>query len=78
MLLRRGNFHDGEYYIDEMRGDDPVALHIARADSPLEALKKVTAGPFVIRTSESNWFRVVDERQNQVFSYALAEVSRPR
>jgi hypothetical protein len=53
-----------------VRGDDAVALHVVTAESPLEALKKVISGRFVIRTSEPNWFRVVDERQSEVFSYA--------
>lgn len=41
-----------KFYIDEMRGDFVVALHIAEGQTPLEAVAKVTGGPLVVRTSQ--------------------------
>ena len=43
-----------KYHIDEMQGDELLALHIAHGTSALEAMNKVTAGPFVIRTVQAH------------------------
>jgi hypothetical protein len=67
-----------QYHIDEMQGDELLAVHVAIGDTPMEAVGKVTAGPFVVRTSQKHWFRVVDERQSQVFKFAHADGVRPR
>jgi hypothetical protein len=54
-----------------MQGDELLALHIAHGTSALEAMNKVTAGPFVIRTVQAHWFRVVDQGRREVFKFAV-------
>jgi hypothetical protein len=66
-----------KYYIDEMQGEDVVALHVATGETPIEAVEKVTSGPFVVRTSQAQWFRVVDETQSEVFKFARADGGGP-
>lgn len=74
--MKLGSEHGGEamttkYHIDEMQGDKLLALHIAHGTSALEAMNKVTAGPFVIRTVQAHWFRVVDQGRREVFKFAV-------
>ena len=59
-----------KYYIDEMQGESVVALHVATGETAIEAVQKVASGPLVVRTSQTRWFRVVDERQSEVFKFA--------
>ena len=59
-----------KYHIDEMQGEKLLALHIAHGSTALEAMSKVTAGPFVIRTVQAHWFRVVDQGRREVFKFA--------
>ena len=59
-----------KYYIDEMQGESVVALHVATGETAIEAVQKVTSGPLVVRTSQTRWVRVVDERQSEVFKFA--------
>ncbi|PBB23939.1 MULTISPECIES: hypothetical protein [unclassified Mesorhizobium] len=60
-----------KYHIDEMQGDEVVALHIAHGATALEAVSKVTTGPFVVRTVQAHWFRVVDQGRRDVFKFAV-------
>jgi len=70
-LERGGEAMTTKYHIDEMQGEKLLALHIAHGTSALEAMNKVTAGPFVIRTVQAHWFRVVDQGRRDVFKFAV-------
>ncbi|MGX5843553.1 hypothetical protein ACWGTI_22795 [Mesorhizobium sp. ArgA1] len=67
-----------KYEIDEMRDGESVSHHTSEGETPSLALGNVVAGPFVVRTTEQHWFRVVDEAQSRVFHYAtIAEMAPP-
>lgn len=61
------------YDMDEMQGDQLVASHRSSGPTALDAPGKINGRALVVRHSQIHWFRVVDERQGQVFKYAYDE-----
>lgn len=55
-----------QYHIDEMAGDILTASHVGSADTPLEALQKITSRPAPPRALQQQWVRVVDKQARAI------------
>jgi hypothetical protein len=61
------------YQVEELYGEEVVAAHTVDVDVPIKAAERVAGAPISPRTLQQHWFRVVDEEENAVFEFSLAE-----
>ncbi|SFP86942.1 hypothetical protein SAMN03159463_05033 [Mesorhizobium sp. NFR06] len=59
------------YRVEEMAGDMVVSHRAVKAETPLEAVRKVTGRDVQARRDERSWVRVADENNRAVFKYAF-------
>lgn len=60
------------YLVEQMEGDDVVAVRMVNAPSPFQAAATFTDRPITLRTWENDWIRVTDEYRGQIFAYCFA------
>ena len=60
------------YLVEEMDGDEVIAVHNIDAPSPFRAASMSTDRGITLRTWETNWIRVTDEVGGRVYAYSFA------
>lgn len=61
-----------KYEVEEMNGDVVTATHVVNASTPLRAAQEATERAVTLRTNETIWIRVADEKRGHVFEYAFS------
>lgn len=59
------------YLVEQMEGDDVVAVRIINAPSPFKAAAMSTDRHVTLRTWEKDWIRVTDENRGHIFAYCF-------
>jgi hypothetical protein len=60
------------YHVEEMDGDAVTATHVVSATTPLKAAREATKREITLRTTESVWIRVTDEKRGHIFEYCFS------
>ncbi len=60
------------YHIEEMDGDSVTSTHTVSATTPLRAAREATQREVTLRTSETVWLRVTDEKRGYIFEYSFS------
>ncbi|MBZ9661197.1 hypothetical protein LB523_19320 [Mesorhizobium sp. ESP-6-4] len=61
------------YQVEELCGEEVVSAQTVDVDEPIKAAEHVAGAPISPRALQEHWFRVVDEEENSVFEFSLAE-----
>lgn len=61
-----------KYHVEEMSGDAVTATHLVSASTPLRAAQEATERGVTLRTTETVWIRVTDEKRGHVFEYSFS------
>ncbi|WP_181763346.1 hypothetical protein [Mesorhizobium sp. B2-4-15] len=61
------------YLVKEMDMNKVLAVHQARAISPLKAASKAVGRDVTLRTWKRKWVRVTDENRGRVFAFSFAD-----
>lgn len=65
------------YQVEELYGEEVVAAQTVDVDEPIKAAERVAGAPISPSALQQHWFRVVDEEENTVFEFSLAEPVGP-
>ncbi|MGX9145231.1 hypothetical protein [Mesorhizobium sp. 128a] len=60
------------YQVEEMSGDEVTATHVIDAKTPLRAARDATERDVTLRTHETVWIRVADEKRGHIFEYTFS------
>jgi hypothetical protein len=61
------------YQVEEFYDDQVVAGQTVDAEAAIKAAERVAGAPISRRALQEHWFRVVDEEENSLFEFSLAE-----
>lgn len=59
------------YLVEQMEGDEVIAVRIINAPSPFKAAAMSTDRRVTLRTWEKDWIRVTDENRGHIFAYCF-------